>query len=216
MAAALHLPYPPVPPPVPPTSARVVAFNRVSEAEYLALDAASEHRLEYVGGEVRAMAGASPNHNDIAGNTYAWLHTRLRGTPCRPRMSDQRVSMPKLGTYTYPDLVVGCGELQYQPGSNPMALLNPVLIIEVLSGSTEAYDRGRKFLAYQAIASLRYYLLIDSQQVGADLYTREPGADLWLLRHYHDLAAHLPLPALGIELPLAEVYNAVVFGEGEA
>ncbi len=177
MAAALHLPYPPTPPPVPPTSARVVAFNRVSEAEYLALDAASDWKLEYLdgeviprgGGTVTAMAAASVSHNLIADNTLGALLVLLRGKPCRPFGSDLRLYVEPLSRYFYADITVVCGERQLKTDQQPASLLNPVLIVEVLSDSTTAYDRGRKFRAYQAIASLRYYLLLDSQQVGADL-----------------------------------------------
>lgn len=199
-------------PTVPPT--RAVTFNRVSEQDYFALDIAAERKLEYYDGDVVAMAGASPNHNYITLNVGAWLHGKLRGTTCRPCIADQRVHVPARRGYVYPDVVVGCEPLQYQPGTKPLSLLNPVLIVEVLSESTERNDRGRKFRAYQSIPGLRYYLLLDSDQVSADFYTREPGADLWLLRAYEDLSATLPLPALGVELPLAEAYAAVVFGEG--
>lgn len=189
--------------PIPPTP-RVISFNRVSEADYFALDLAAESRLEYYDGEVVAMAGASPDHNDIAGNVYAFLHGSLRGTTCRPRISDQRVHVPARRGYVYPDVVVGCGQLTYQPGTNPPSLLNPVLIIEVLSESTERLDRGRKFEMYQSIPGLRYYLLLDFTRVSAYLHTREPGMLVWTLRIYDQLTDVLPLPALGVELPLAE------------
>lgn len=200
--------------PIPPTP-RVVQFKRVSEAEYFALDLAAETRLEYLDGEVIAMAGASPNHNDITGNVFAWLHGRLRTAACRPRMADQRVHVPARRGYVYPDVVVGCGKLEYKSGTNPSALLNPVLIVEVLSPSTATYDLTRKFQAYQSIPGLRHYLLLETQQVNAFFYTREPGSRTWMLRTYDQLGDTLPVFALGVELPLAVVYDAVVFGEGE-
>ena len=215
MSAARQLPEP-APPLLQPLPAspqsRVVAFDRVAEQDYFALDLAAERKLEYYDGEVVAMAGASPNHNYITLNVGAWLNGKLRGTACRPCIADQRVHVPARRGYVYPDVVVGCQPLQYQPGTMPLSLLNPVLIVEVLSESTERNDRGRKFRAYQSIPSLLYYLLLDSEQVSADFYTREAGAELWLLRAYEDLSATLPLPALGVELPLAEAYAAVVFG----
>lgn len=203
----------PAPPSAPPLT-RGVAFERVSEQAYFALDLAAERKLEYYDGEVVAMAGASPNHNYITLNVGAWLLGKLRGTGCRPCVADQRVHVPARRGYVYPDVVVGCQPLQYQASTKPLALLNPVLIVEVLSESTERNDRGRKFRAYQSIPSLLYYVLLDSEQVSADFYAREAGAELWLLRTYENLSATLPLPALGVELPLAEVYAAVVFGEG--
>lgn len=206
---------PPAVAPVAPTG-RVVPFNRVSPAEYLALAAATtEGRLEYHDGEIVAMAGATPAHNFIVLNVGSELRSRLRGSACRVAVTDQRVFVPGKRGFLYPDIVGACGEWQYEADAPLPTLLNPVLIIEVRSASTDLYDRGRKFELYQTIPSLRYYVLLDSQRVSADLYAREPGADLWTMRHYEELSAVLLLPALGVELPLAEAYHAVVFGEGE-
>lgn len=210
MSALRHLP-----PPVPPTSARVVPFKRVTEEEYFALDTAAETRLELLDGEVFAMAGASPSHNDITLNVSAFLHGRLRGGACRVRSGDQRVYVPARSGYVYPDVVVGCGTLHYRPATNPPALLNPVVVVEVLSDSTSTHDFTRKFRAYQSIPGLRHYLLLDSRQVSALLYSREVGSLGWNVTTYDQLTDVLPLPALGVELPLAEVYASVVFGEGE-
>lgn len=202
--------------PIPPT-ARVIAFDRISEEEYLRRDAAqTDGKLEYYDGQIRAMAGATPAHNDIVLNVGSELRTRLRGKPCRVRVTDQRVYLPGKPGYAYPDVVAACGEWQYKPATDLPTLLNPVLIIEVLSASTDLHDRGRKFELYQTIPSLRHYVLLDSTRVSAYLFSRDPGADLWSLRFYEDLAAVLPLTALDVELPLAEAYSAVVFGEGES
>lgn len=210
MSAALPLP-------IPPSNARVVSFDRVSEAEYLRRDAALTEggKLEYYDGEIRAMAGSTPAHNDIVLNVGSELRTRLRGQSCRARVTDQRVYLPGKPGYAYPDVVAACGEWQYKPAAGLPTLLNPVLIIEVLSASTDLHDRGRKFELYQTIPTLRHYVLLDSTRVSAYLYSRDPGADLWTLRFYEDLSASLPLTALDVELPLAEAYSAVVFGEGE-
>ncbi len=214
MSAAPHLPYP-VAAPTPPT-ARVVSINRITEVEYFALDeATTDRRLEYYDGEIVAMAGAQPVHNDIVLNLGAGLRSRLKNGNCRVRVADQRVHIPAKRGYVYPDVVAACGPWQYQPNTRPAALLNPVLIIEVLSPTTAAHDLTRKFAYYQTIPSLRHYVLLDSEHVGALLYSREPGAALWTLHLYDELTATLPLPALSVELPLAEAYHAVVFGEGE-
>ena len=202
------------PAPVPPTP-RVVRLEHVTEEEYFALDLAAETRLEYLDGEIIAMAGASPNHNDIVSNVLAWLHGKLKGSSCRVRASEQRVHMPAQRGYVYPDVVVGCGKLEYKPGSNPPTLLNPVLVVEVLSESTATYDLTRKFQAYQSIPGLRHYLLLETQRVNAFLYSREPGSLAWTVRTYDQLSDVLALLALSVELPLAEAYAAVVFGEGE-
>ncbi len=222
MSAAERLPAPPNPaapvwyPPVPPRYARVLSINHVAEAEYFRLDAATtEGRLEYYDGEIVAMAGAQPVHNFIVNNVAGELRNLLKGRECRAVSSDQRVHIPAKRGYVYPDVVVACGEWQYQPGTNPAALLNPVLLIEVLSESTAFNDQTRKFVWYQTLPSLRHYALVSTDEVSVLLYSREPGARLWTVALYEDLAEALPLTALGVELPLAEVYNAVVFGEGE-
>ena len=200
--------------PIPPTP-RVVTFNRVSEEDYFAMDLVAETRLEYYDGEVVARAGAQPAHNFIVANVLTSLHGRLRGSKCRVSNADQRVANPGRRGYFYPDVVAACGEWKYQPGTRPAALLNPALLIEVLSDSTERNDRSRKLRDYQSIPGLLYYVLLESERIGADLYAREPGTLVWTHRTFDLLADVLPLLALGIELPLAEAYAAVVFGEGE-
>jgi Uma2 family endonuclease len=202
---------------IPP--ARVVPMPpRVSLAEYLEMEARDPDgpRYEYYNGEVVAMAGASPAHNDIVANLLTALQSRLRGTTCRARAADQRVHIPATSGYVYPDVVVACEPRLYEPATRPAALLNPVLIVEVLSASTEARDRGRKFQSYQTIPSLQHYLLIDADQVAVDLYSRDLNGELWSFRFFSDLAAELLLPALDLVLPLVEVYDAVQFGEGNA
>ena len=222
MSAAERLPPPPNPaapvwyPPVPPRYARVLSINHVTEAEYFRLDAATtEGRLEYYDGEIVAMAGASLIHNFIVSNTVGELRNRLKGGNCRAVSSDQRVAIPARRGYVYPDVVAACGKWECQPGTNPAALLNPVVIFEVLSESTAFNDQHRKFVWYQTLPSLRHYALVSTDEVSVLLYSREPGARLWTVALYEDLAEALPLTALEVELPLAEVYNAVMFGEGE-
>ena len=219
MSAAERLPAPPnpaKPTPVPPKRARVLSINHVTEAEYFRLDAATtEGRLEYYDGEIVAMAGAQPAHNFILLNVASELRGQLKGSSCRVAASEQRVHVPARRGYVYPDVVVACGEWQYRPSTKPATLLNPVVIFEVLSDSTAENDRGRKFEAYQTIPSLLHYVLLDSRRVSVLLYSREPGARLWTVALYEDLTEALPLTALGVALPLAEIYNAVVFGEGE-
>ncbi len=215
MSAAERLPSP-LPAPLPPTRARVVPFSHITQAEYFQRDAATtDGRLEYYDGEIVAMAGAQPAHIDLVGNLLIGLSQRLGGKGCRVRTNDQRVYIPTKRGYVYPDVVAACGEWHYQPDTNPAALLNPVLLIEVLSESTAANDQGRKFEWYQTLPSLRYYALVSAERVSVLLYSREPGARLWTAAFYEDLTDELPLTALNVALPLAEIYNAVVFGEGE-
>ena len=197
--------------------ARVVPMPpSMSLEEYFELEARNPDgpRYEYYNGEVVAMAGASPAHNFITGNVHAFLHNRLRSSSCRVSTADQRIHIPAKLAYVYADVVAACGEWLYQPNSRPAALLNPVLIVEVLSDTTEARDRGHKFQLYLTIPSLRHYLLLDADRVAADLYTRDSEEDVWKVRFFNSLPDVLPLPALSAELPLAEAYDAVRFGEG--
>lgn len=171
--------------------------------DYLALERATHEKREFFRGEVFAMGGASEPHNLIVGNVLATLHERLRGKPCRVYPSDLRVKIPSTGLYTYPDVVVVCGETQLeQPGDT---LLNPTLLVEVLSDSSEAYDRGKKSEHYRALPSLTDYLLVAQDRVLVEHYSRQPG-DLWLLHAVNRLDASMAIPSLHCELALTEVY----------
>jgi Uma2 family endonuclease len=137
------------------------------------------------------------------GNVLAALHGRLRGKPCRVYPSDLRVKIHSTGLYTYPDVVVVCGELQLeQPGDT---LLNPTLLVEVLSESSEAYDRGKKSEHYRALPSLTDYLLVAQDRLLVEHYSRQPG-DLWLLHAENRLDGSIAISSLGCELKLTEVY----------
>ena len=135
-----------------------VAQTVVSEDEYLALERKSETKHELINGVIVAMAGASYEHNTTAANLLVALGMRLRGRPCRPLGSDQRIHIPATGLYTYPDVSVVCGKPEFHSKDRD-TLLNPRVIIEVLSDSTEAYDRGAKFAHYRGIPSLAEYAL---------------------------------------------------------
>ena len=128
-----------------------------TEGEYLALERVSDRKHEFVGGAIVAMAGARPPHNILAANMTSALVALGRGQGCVTMTSDQRVHVPKTGLYAYPDVTVACGERRYD-GNEPPSLLNPTLLVEVTSDSTEDYDRGTKFLHYQAIATLEEYV----------------------------------------------------------
>ena len=132
---------------------------RFTPEEYLALERQAEYRSEFFHGEIFAMAGASREHNLIAGNVSRELGNQLKGRPCETYQSDMRVKVSDTGLYTYPDVVVACGELAFEDDEVD-TLLNPTLLIEVLSESTESYDRGKKFGYYRTIQSLAEYLLV--------------------------------------------------------
>jgi len=126
--------------------------------EYLALERSAEYKSEYLAGEIFAMAGTSERHNLIAGNVFAELHAQLRKRPCKVYFSDVRLKVNRTGLYTYPNVMVVCGETQFADNQQDM-ILNPTVIIEVLSESTEGYDRGKKFEHYRKLDSLSEYIV---------------------------------------------------------
>ncbi len=179
----------------------------LSPGEYLARERQSPVRSEYHDGDVFAMTGASFAHNIIAVNVTSGLHQRLRTSPCRTVQSDLRVRVGPPNAYVYPDVAVACPPIELEDAHGD-TLLNPVVIVEVLSDSTEAYDRGRKFAYYRQIPSLREYLLVSQHEARVDHYLRA-GDGTWTLRAVEGLEAVLRLESLGCELPLVEVYAKV-------
>ena len=179
--------------------------------QYLEIERKAEFKSEYYQGEMFAMAGAKEAHNLIAGNVYAAFHQQLRSRPCRPYMSDMRVRVSPGGLYTYPDVTIVCGEPQFLDEQRD-TLLNPNLIVEVLSPSTEAYDRGRKFKHYRSVESVSEYLLVSSEQIGAELFTRQPDGG-WHLITVGRMEDSLDLQSVGCRLALADVYEKVELTE---
>lgn len=174
-------------------------------AEYLAIERESETKNEYFQGEIFAMSGASRAHNLLVTNLIMGFGSRL-GDSCSVFPSDMRVHVAANGLYTYPDVSVVCGEEQYLDDAYLDTLLNPVVLVEVLSKTTAKDDRNSKFLLYKSIASLQHYVLVDSQRVNVALYSRGAGSS-WLFEEYQGVGAVLPLPALTIAVPLAEIYR---------
>ncbi len=169
--------------------------------------ASLEGRSEYLDGEVFAMTGASVEHNAIVVNIVRELSIQMKGRPCQVYANDLKVRIRPADAGKYPDLIALCGEHQFQDGRRDV-LLNPSLIVEVLSDSTEAYDRGKKFAIYRQIPSLREYLLVSQHQVQVELFSR--GDDgRWTLSDYSALTDSVPLPGVGCTLSLAEVYDKV-------
>jgi Uma2 family endonuclease len=177
--------------------------------EYLAMEREAAHKSEYYSGQIYAMAGGSPEHNLIGFNIAGLLHAKLRGSPCRGFTSDQRVRITETGLYTYPDVTVICGELQFDDAHRD-TLINPTLLIEVLSPSTEAYDRGEKFAHYRRIESLQEYLLIAQDQPRIERFLRQSDGT-WNYRAAEGMEGHLRLESVGVELLVSEVYEGVVF-----
>jgi Uma2 family endonuclease len=179
--------------------------------EYLAVERQAETRSEYLEGEMFAMAGASRRHNLIVTNLSRELSAHMRDRPCEVYSNELRVRIPATGLYTYPDVVVVCGEPELEDDDHLDTLLNPTLIIEVLSPNTEAYDRGKKFEHYQAIPSLSEYVLVSQDQPRIEQFLRQDG-NRWLLAVAAGLDARIALPSIQCELASAEVYLKVAFG----
>lgn len=191
------------------TTIMIAPVRKLTGAEYLELERAAEFRSELIEGEIVAMSGGSYEHSTVISNLVGELRNRLKGRPCRPTGSDLRVFAPESNLYTYPDVVVVCGQPQFLDDRRD-TLLNPTLLAEVLSPSTERYDRGRKFAHYREIPSLTEYLLVAQDEPRIESYVRaEDGR--WIFREATGLEATLELPSLGIQLPLAEVYEGVDF-----
>lgn len=181
--------------------------------EYLALERDWETKHEYFDGEIFAMAGASEAHVAIVSNLVFALMGQLRDRPCKVYASDMRVKVSATGLYTYPDLAMVCGEREFEDGRRD-TLLNPHVIIEVLSPSTEAYDRGKKFAHYRTLDSLMEYLLVAQDTPRVEQYVKQPDGD-WLLHEATRLDEAIMLPTIRCELRLAEVYDGIDFAEGE-
>lgn len=185
---------------------------RLTPDEYLRAERVAETKSEYYNGEVVAMSGASLRHNRIVANLIFILSNHLRGSKCEVYPSDLRVWNPARRSYSYPDVTVVCGEPKLADEQQDV-LLNPTMLIEVLSPSTERKDRGEKAEGYRRLESLREYLLVSQDRIHVERYTRQEGR-FWLLSEAADLADSLQLDAIGCTLGLDDVY-ARVFDELE-
>lgn len=181
----------------------------LTSQDYLDWERQQETRHDYINGEIHAMTGASRKHNLINGNLYAALHGQLRGKPCEVYANDMRVKVSETGMYTYPDIVAACGTPEFEDAQID-TLLNPVLIIEVLSASTEAYDRGAKFAHYRNLPSLLDYLLVAQNECRVEHYARQPG-DHWLLTDYQCLDDTLTLTSVDCVVQLRDLYERVSY-----
>lgn len=193
------------------------ALPRMTEAEYLAFEERAEGKHEYRDGEVVAMSGGTSAHSMVKSNLVTALGVRLRGGPCRRFDSDLRLALQNRGRYFYPDASVVCGPPEFaEHEQKELTLLNPKAAFEVLSESTEAYDRGEKFDLYREIPSLRTYALIDPRAPKAHLFERQENG-LWSIDVFEGEGAVLPLGTLGVEVPFGELYENVSFeGRGPA
>ena len=184
----------------------VVKQTSYTAEEYLSLERGASIKSEFHDGQIYAMTGASRAHNLITINIARELSQQLKQRPCEAYINDMRVKATTARSYHYPDIAVVCGKPEFEDAQAD-TLLNPTLLIEVLSPSTEAYDRGGKFAHYRKIASLREYLLVTQDQPGIERYLRQ--GEVWILSEAQGLDASVSLESIDCRLSLREVYDKV-------
>jgi Uma2 family endonuclease len=179
----------------------------MSPDEYLAVERGAEFKSEYIDGIMYAMAGASERHNAIVANLIISIGVQLRGRDCRVYPSDLKIRVPNSTSFLYPDVSVVCGD-PISADEHKDVIINPWLIVEVLSESTAAFDRGRKFLRYQQINSLREYVLVDQNEPHVEKFERQPN-DNWLYSKVAGIDEKIILTSIQCELSLKDVYPKV-------
>ena len=183
--------------------------QEISELEYLARERQAESRSEFFASEIFGMAGASRNHNLITANIVAELRNALREKPYEVYPSDMRVKVSKTGLYTYPDAVVACGEPEFEDRELD-TLLNPKILVEVLSKSMAAYDLGKKFEHYRALDSVEELVFAASETLHVLHYRRRAGdGSSWILSETRDRSFQIKLASIGVTLEIAEIYSKV-------
>jgi len=179
--------------------------------EYLEAEVNSLDRHEFINGEIVLIAGGTPNHNEITSILNAILRVSLKGKPYSIFASDQRLWVPQLNNYTYPDVMVVAKPIELQSGRTD-TITNPVLIAEVLSKGTRAYDRDDKFAAYRSIPSFQEYLLIDQYRLRVEQYSKTD-ANKWIFSEYGVIGDRLMLSSISVEVSLADLYENIEFCE---
>jgi Uma2 family endonuclease len=182
----------------------------ITEEDYLQREQSSTEKHEYFAGRVYAMAGASEAHNVIAINIAALLRASVRGSSCRAYPSDMRVKIIPTGLLTYPDFTIVCGQSQFSHQDKRDTLINPTAIIEILSPSTESYDRGEKFQHYRTIETLKEYILVAQNKYHIEHFVRHEPAE-WRLSDVIGSDAVLTLHVLPVSIPLKAIYEDVSF-----
>jgi Uma2 family endonuclease len=180
--------------------------------EYLEMEVKAEYKSQYLAGEIFAMAGAQPWHIVVTGNLITALNLRFRGRACHVYFSDMRLSVRAGGLYTYPDVMALCGKPEFDDAYNPVSLLNPQVIFEVLSPSTEAFDRGDKFTRYRKLDSLTDYVLVSADRMRIEHHALQRSG-VWRYEEYEHPSNHLRLASVDCEVPLAEIYDKVELPE---
>ncbi len=185
--------------------------TKLTVKNYLEFERNSDINHEYFDGEIFAVSGAKRNHNKIITNLSGLVWQHLKGKICENYSNDMRVFVPETGLYTYPDLVVVCGEPIFQDDVFD-TLSNPVLLVEVLSDSTEGYDRGKKFQHYRSIESLQEYILVSQNEARVEKYVRH-GDEFWLLSEAVGVGSEIEFSTIECKIPLAEIYDKIDLSE---
>ncbi|OUC16332.1 MAG: hypothetical protein B0A82_02060 [Alkalinema sp. CACIAM 70d] len=183
--------------------------KRYSTDEYLELEIVADIRNEYRNGDIIPMTGGTPNHNDIAGNLYILLKSTLKGKNYRTFYADQRLWIPSVSVYTYPDVMVVPQPIELQTGRKD-TVVNPCFIAEVLSKSTQNYDRSEKFIAYRSIPTFQEYLLIDQYRIHVEHHVKT-APHQWLFSEYDDPNATLSLSSFEFQIQIADLYESIEF-----
>jgi Uma2 family endonuclease len=188
----------------------IVAYGKkkFSVEEYFEIENASSEKHEYYKGEIFAMGGAKVPHNIIATNLLSQIAQHLKGKSCRPFSSDQRIHIEKNGLFTYPDISIVCGSVETRDNDN-MNVINPSVIIEILSPSTKSYDRGDKFKLYRDIENLREYILVDSENIQIEVF-RINEHNHWELEEYSNPDESLAIKMIQLNLPLSDIYEGTL------
>jgi Uma2 family endonuclease len=191
------------------TTATIGETRNYTPEEYLEMEISAEERHEYRNGEIIVMAGGLPNHNRVAGNISAQINFALRGKPYQAFVTNQRLWIPPNRLYTYPDVMMTALPLELQEGRKD-TVINPILIVEVLSKSTAGYDRAEKFAAYRTISSFQEYLLVDQYCQKIDRYVKH-SKKKWELQIYDETDTVVQLQTIDLALKIADIYDKVDF-----
>lgn len=185
----------------------IVIYNKskLTEEEYLVFEKTAPEKHEYFKGEVFAMAGAGARHNVIFSNLFISIGIQLKGKPCKPYGSDLRIHIPENTLYTYPDISIICGEI-VPSKTDPDTAVQPTILIEILSPSTRNYDQGIKFKLYREISTLKEFITVDSESIGIEAYHINSQGN-WELRDLRSIEDTLTIKAVGVSLPLKEIYD---------
>ncbi len=184
------------------------ALKRVTPEEYLALEEQAEYKSEYFAGKIFAMAGASYEHNSIVMNIISAAGPKVRDSKCRLHGLDLRLWIEEKDVFTYPDVMIICGEPEFYFDRND-TVTNPLIIIEVLSESTKNYDRGEKFEMYRAISTLREYVLIDQNRVHVERFVKTESG--WVLSEWNDAGATVQFVSVDFHMPISDIYRGIEF-----